>query len=491
LKEFGFAELETAHRNLIFLTYGHVPRIRGTRARESFIGLGPSIIKSIQESPDPDRTLASLECLVAAYGAGDMIFRMLSIHEGARDLLLSLCAGSQFLISLMVRNPGLLDWVVSPDVLYEDRSIQEMKDEFETVVDRVDSAERITTSMNAFKNRELLRIGTRDVTGRAGTFDTFDALTKLAETVLDVVVRTVYTNLSSKNGVPRNEDGGEVRFAVLGLGKLGRRELNCGSHLDLVLVYESDGQTDEVASADNSEFFEEFVQALLTTLTGSTPYGVLYPIDIRLKPQGTGSAISYLAYDQYLTDQGTTEERLGFSNARFVAGDEAFGQVLLDRLGDFVLGEGLNRQEAEELVACRVKISEEGAKRSEEGMSIKTAPGGLVDFEFITGVLQIRGGILGQSNTLQAIETLQAARRLDADDGRALLKAFSFMRTIEKVLRRQDESARTRLPVTDRALTAVARAMGFGSSVSFVGAIENEMAETRKRFDKYLSLTSG
>jgi len=133
----------------------------------------------------------------------------------------------------------------------------------------------------------------------------------------------------------------------------------------------------------------------------------MYLTDIRLKIQGTGSTISYFAYDQYLTDQGTTEERLDFSNARFVAGDEAFGQVLLDRLGDFVLGEGLNKQEAEELVAFRNRISDEGAKRSEEGLSIKTAPGGLVDFEFITGVLQIRGGILSQSNTLQGTEALQ------------------------------------------------------------------------------------
>ena len=236
-----------------------MPRIRSTRARESFIGLGPSFIKLLQESPDPDRTLASLERLVAAYGAGDMIFCMLSIHEGARDLLLSLCATSQFLVSLMVRNPGLLDWVVSSDVLYKDHSIQEMKVELETVVDRVVSTERITTSMNAFKNRELLRIGTRDVAGLAGTFDTFNALTKLAETVLDVVVRAVYTNFSSKNGVPQNEDGGEVRFAVFGSGKLGRRELNFGSYLDLVLVYESDGQTDGVAPANNSEFLEDFV----------------------------------------------------------------------------------------------------------------------------------------------------------------------------------------------------------------------------------------
>lgn len=191
LAEIGFDRPEEAHRNLIYMAFGHVPRIRGTHARQSFQGL------------------SNLERLVSAYGAGATLFRILTTHEGFRDLMLSLCVGSQFLVNVMVRNPGLLDWLIRPDVLYQNRSTEALQ--LRALVERHGDTDALVGALNGVKNRELLHIGTRDLVGLTGTFETFEALTVLADALVQVVYEVVYARLVKRWGAPRSGDGGSVK----------------------------------------------------------------------------------------------------------------------------------------------------------------------------------------------------------------------------------------------------------------------------------------
>ena len=499
LEEIGFARPTEAHRNLIYLAYGHVPRLMGTQARQSFAELAPALMRALQDSPDPDQGLSNLESLVSAYGAGDMFFRILTVHDGFRKLVLSLCVGSQFLVQVITRNPGLLDWLVRPEVLYFDSEAEilhlspgadALREQLRVQIDRYGDTPELVGALNGVKNRELLRFGTRNLVDLTDTFETFEALTMLADAVAQVVYEVVYARLVEKRGVPRNKQGDEVGFVVLGLGKMGGGELSFGSDLDIVFVYGEDGETDGARAQGNLQFFIDLAQQMIAMLGQNTPQGKLYTVDARLRPEGSGAllALSLEAYGKYLDTRASTWERLALSRSRIVAGDAALGEKLLNLFEPFVVGTGFSDAEVATMLAIRKKMERKDGPKSGKTLSIKTDPGGIVDIEFIAQILQLRFAkdhpALRSANTLDALWRLVGAGFLAAEDARDLQQAFVFLRTVEKVIRRQDEQARTRLPTEDRALTALARAMGFETAETFGDALKKEMTQTRAIFER-------
>ncbi len=497
LEEIGFARPTEAHRNLIYLAYGHVPRLMGTQARQSFAELAPALMRALQDSPD--QGLSNLESLVSAYGAGDMFFRILTVHDGFRKLVLSLCVGSQFLVQVITRNPGLLDWLVRPEVLYFDSEAEilhlspgadALREQLRVQIDRYGDTPELVGALNGVKNRELLRFGTRNLVDLTDTFETFEALTMLADAVAQVVYEVVYARLVEKRGVPRNKQGDEVGFVVLGLGKMGGGELSFGSDLDIVFVYGEDGETDGARAQGNLQFFIDLAQQMIAMLGQNTPQGKLYTVDARLRPEGSGAllALSLEAYGKYLDTRASTWERLALSRSRIVAGDPALGEKLLNLFEPFVVGTGFSDAEVATMLAIRKKMERKDGPKSGKTLSIKTDPGGIVDIEFIAQILQLRFAkdhpALRSANTLDALWRLVGAGFLAAEDARDLQQAFVFLRTVEKVIRRQDEQARTRLPTEDRALTALARAMGFETAETFGDALKKEMTQTRAIFER-------
>ena len=492
LQKLGFAQPEAAHRNLVFLAFGNVPRIRGTRARESFMALAPALMETLKASVDPDQGLSNLERLISAYGAGDTLFRILSSDWGLRDLMLKVCAGSQYLVNLVVRNPGLLDWLTRSNVLLQEPSAADFETELDVRMNRADTDDARMAALNGFKSRELLRIGTRDLLGLTGTFETFEALTHLADTLLKKVYQVAFGGLSARWGTPRKADGSPAEFVVLGLGKMGGRELNFGSDLDIVFVYSSDGETDGPQALGNLQFFVDLAQQIITMLEQGTVYGKLYPVDARLRPEGGSAlmALSYEAYDRYLEKRASTWERLALSRSRVVAGDAGFGKRMMGRFEEFVLGEGLSESEIDELVDIRRRIQAKGGKSRSESLSIKTSPGGILDIEFIAQIMQIRHGRTSPGvrsvNTQESLNRLTKEGFLTDKDAAHLNGGFSFLRSVEKVMRRQDERARTRLPSNQLALTALARAVNFKEPGSFLAAVREEMARTRGIFERLI-----
>ena len=500
LKDIGFDRPGEAHRNLIYLAFGHVPRIRGTRARQSFTELAPALMQALQESADPNQGLSNLESLVSAYGAGDMFFRILASNQGFRKLMLSLCVGSQFLVQVIRRNPGLLDWLVRPEVLLDPEAevlhlspgMDALREQLCAQVERYGDTPELAGGINAVKNRELLRFGTRDLVGLTDTFETFGALTMLADAVVQAVYEVVYARLIEKRGVPRNRSGEEVGFVVLGLGKMGGGELSFGSDLDIVFVYGEDGETDGARPQGNLQFFIDLAQQMIAVLEQNTPQGKLYPVDPRLRPEGASGllALSLESYSRYLETRASTWERMALSRSRVVAGDAVLGEKLLNLFEPFIVGSGFSDEEVATMLDIRKKMERKDGQKSRKVVSIKTDAGGIVDIEFIAQILQLKFAKdhpgLRSANTLEALRRLVEGGFLEAEDAQRLQQAFVFLRTVEKVIRRQDEQARTHLPTEDRALTAVARAIGFDTAEVFEGVLKNDMAQTRAFFERVI-----
>ncbi len=169
-----------------------------------------------------------------------------------------------------------------------------------------------------------------------------------------------------------------------------------------------------------------------------------------------------------------------------VAGDGALGQRILDRIERFVRGEGLSASEVQSIVEIRRRMDGKVGRTPSGPLSIKTDPGGIVDVEFIVQVLQIRhkADHLRSTRTLEGLDLLAEGGTLLPEDAAHLRSAFTFLRTVEKALRRQDERSRTRLPPEGRGLTALARAVGYGNSAAFLEALGRDMAATREIFQR-------
>jgi glutamate-ammonia-ligase adenylyltransferase len=244
---------------------------------------------------------------------------------------------------------------------------------------------------------------------------------------------------------------------------------------------------------ENLQFYVDLSQQILNTLGRSSPHGMLYPVDARLRPEGGSAmlALSYDAYDRYLQNRAATWERLALSRTRVVAGDFAFGRSVLDRIERFVVGDGLTEAELDEIVRIRKRMEDGGIRRTPDQLSIKTGSGGIVDIEFIAQALQLRHSGsdpgLRSVNTLESLGRLKEGGYLPPDDAVHLDSAFRLLRTVEKVLRRQDRRARTRLPSDNERLTALARALSYPDRTALEEDLEHSMARTRSIFEAHLA----
>jgi glutamate-ammonia-ligase adenylyltransferase len=273
---------------------------------------------------------------------------------------------------------------------------------------------------------------------------------------------------------------------VLALGKMGGRELNFGSDLDLVFVYGEDGQSDK--GQGNLQFFVELSQMIVNDFESPTSNGRLYGADARLRPEGSSAllALSFDTYSTYLDKRARTWERMALSRARAVAGDASLAARILGRLETFVVGQGLDARHVEEIRDIRKRME----LKDLTSLSIKTAPGGIVDVEFLVQILQLRyakdhPGIRSPS-TRKGLKRLAEAGLLNQSDADDLDDGFVFLRNVEKILRRQDERGKTRLPSDPRAVRAIARAVGFDDSSSFEQMLKSKMDSNRALFVQYI-----
>jgi glutamate-ammonia-ligase adenylyltransferase len=491
LRSLGFEQPEGVHRNLIFLAYGHFPRLRGARTKGRFLDLAPRLLDAARRRSDPDAALNRFERVVTAYGAAEALYRLLSESPGLLDLILALCAESGFLAEMISREPALLDWLTVPDVLLRDRTGAEMEAEFSAALSDVAGEDEAVAALNALKNRETLRIGARDILGLADVTTTLDQLALLAETVLRRAHALSERRLVARWGTPGTADGAPARCAVIGLGKLGGREMDFGSDLDLVFVYSDDGETTggpQGERTENLRFFIDLAQETLNLLSHPTPHGLLYRVDARLRPEGGSAllALSLAAYARYLRERAATWERLALCRARLVAGDETFGRQVLDRIEAFVAGDGLSEAQIAEIARMRGRMEQGGREKYPGQVHLKTGRGGVVDVEFIAQTLQIAGRSpdLRAPGTLKALRRLRARGLLTEPDFRALTDAYRFLRAVEKALRRADDRARNVLPEDPHALQVLARSVGFAEAEAFLETLRAHTESNRAIFER-------
>jgi glutamate-ammonia-ligase adenylyltransferase len=252
---------------------------------------------------------------------------------------------------------------------------------------------------------------------------------------------------AAQHGVPRDRRGRMVGAAIIGLGKLGGRELSTGSDLDLFVIYGVPGSTGDPGITDGAQaveahvFYDRAVEALASILGDITPAGVVFPVDLRLRPgsKGSGFASSLDAMGRYYREWADPWERQTLTRARLVGGDPRVGRAARREIRGLLYGRDAPPPDIKEMRELRSRMERELGRESPGRLHVKFGRGGLVDVEFITQALQMAHGArhpaIRRPNTITALRAIERAGLLPADDVEALAGHYRFLRRVSAALR--------------------------------------------------------
>jgi glutamate-ammonia-ligase adenylyltransferase len=290
----------------------------------------------------------------------------------------------------------------------------------------------------------------RDLSGAADLAEVMDTTTALAESAIDFALRRLDAELSAQHGYPvGSESRRRQQLHVIGMGKLGGRELNVSSDIDLIFVYPEEGETDGSRPISNHEYFTGLGRRLIGALNEATEDGYVFRVDMRLRPYGDGGPLvmSYEMLENYLITQGREWERYAWIKARALTGDR--GADLMELVRPFVYRRHLDYSAFASMRDLHRQIRLE-VERRELFDNIKLGPGGIREIEFIAQVFQlIRGGRepdLRRQPTLEVLGLVAERNLLPSGAVQELADAYAFLRRLEHRLQYLDDQQTHTLP---------------------------------------------
>jgi glutamate-ammonia-ligase adenylyltransferase len=497
LAAYPFHDRQTAHRNLMALAREDIEFLSQARCRHFLAAIAPRLLHAVGGTPDPDRALTNLEKVSASLGAKAILWELFNFNPPTLRLYVELCANSQFLSEILINNPGMIDDLMDSLVVDRPQPASAIKAE---LAELCRGAEDLGPILLSFRNKEWVRIGTRDILAREPTRDVTRELADVAEAIIQQVARDQWSRQVARSGAPRLRGlPTKSRWAVVGLGKLGGRELNYHSDLDLIFVYEGEGATTGPrGSVPNDQFFSELVRGVLKAFGGDTGRGPLYTIDARLRPHGASGplAVSLDSLRAYYSGTAQCWERMALNRARVLYGPSDFGRDVMDTVRDVLRKPIDPRDVAREVVAMRKRVEE-----SRGATDLKRGQGGLADVEFLVHYLQLVHAhevpdVL-RPNIWDALEALRRAELLDAEAYDNLRDAYDFLRTVESRVRIVHNRSGAELPKDPGELVRLARRLNYDAPTasaavsSFRADAARHATRTRAHFEQLVGLPAG
>ncbi|MFC1859561.1 bifunctional [glutamate--ammonia ligase]-adenylyl-L-tyrosine phosphorylase/[glutamate--ammonia-ligase] adenylyltransferase [Thermodesulfobacteriota bacterium] len=342
------------------------------------------------------------------------------------------------------------------------------------------------------RNREMVRIAWRDLAGWADLTETMTDLSDFADACLEETLSLLYAWEGAKLGIPLGKDGSSQYLVILGMGKLGARELNFSSDVDLIFAYPEAGVTsDGEESVTNDEFFFRLGRRLINVIGAKTPDGIVFRVDMGLRPHGKNGPLvmSFDSLETYYQSQGREWERYAWIKARVVAGDKKQGAALLERLKPFVYRRYLDYGTFETLRDMKQKISLEVNRKGMQE-NVKLGPGGIREIEFFGQVFQLlRGGVIAplQERRIQTVLKILAGENLIpphvCDE---LTAAYVFLRNTEHRLQEYVDRQTHALPKDAVGKARLSASMGFSEWESFLTALNGHMGNVHRHFRELL-----
>jgi glutamate-ammonia-ligase adenylyltransferase len=396
-------------------------------------------------------------------------------------------ACSEFVAAAAQRDPQLLDSLAVTGELERPRRESEVDQMAAALVAAQEDEAGFMAGLRALRRRELVRIAWRDLTGRAGLAATLLELSCLADAVIRSARSFATRSLAARFGRPRSATGEEQELVVLGMGKLGGRELNFSSDIDLVFLYPEAGETDGRRSIANEEYFTRLGQAIIRLLDAPTVDGFVFRVDMRLRPFGDSGPLvaGFGAFEDYLQQHGRDWERYAYVKARSITGATRYAELYDEVVRPFVYRRYLDFGVFESLREMKEMIAREVVRR-ELQENVKLGPGGIREVEFVTQSLQlIRGGSdprLQDPSLLEVLPRLEGAKLLSHEAVAELGQCYEFLRCVENRLQMFADGQTHTLPADDLGRLRLAVSMSCDDWPSFAAAFDAVRERVSARF---------
>lgn len=475
LSGYGFTSPETALGRLLASATESIRFLSERRSRHFLASVAPRLLEEISGTPNPDVTLERFALVSDSLGGKAALFELFQTNPSTLRLCIRLCAISPYLTGILTSNPGMLDELM--DSLLLDRLPQ--FNELEAGSKELCRfAEDIEPILHSLKNSAHLRIGVRDVLGRDCIRDTHRAIADTAEVCLRRIADDAWQDMVNRFGIPLSESGRPVGLTMLALGKLGGREPNYHSDLDVVFIYDADGQTKPLAggrrdSTSNSHFFHELTQRISKRANHYGPWGRMFELEARIRFSHDRGAMA-VTIDQFQEHFGASQsrlwQRLALVNARIIyrtdhPPEEINRGEMRDAQAEIsdVIRRTLTHPTWTKEMAVEAAELRSVLQRGAAPENIKRGPGGTMDVEAIVQMLLLRraadlGGKLGVG-TLEGLDLLRAGGWITIDRAQQLATGYRYLRNVESNLRLMNLPARHDLPQSPDDLRALAFAM--------------------------------
>lgn len=345
------------------------------------------------------------------------------------------------------------------------------------LIDTLQPARPLASALRVARHLVLERLAVLDIEQGASVAEVTLAMTHLAEVTLDKALAAARAELDGIHGAPRTADGRDIAFWVVGMGKLGARELNVSSDIDLIYVYEDDGETHGPRPVSAHEYFAHVAKKLYALIGDVTDDGQVFRVDLALRPNGKSGppVVSLAMLEEYFLVQGREWERFAWLKSRVVAPLTGLGGPadprtlgLRDLVTPFVYRRYLDYGVFEGLRQLHGKIRSEAkaraAGRPERANDVKLSRGGIREIEFIVQLLQVvRGGQFPEIRTRSTVKALGRLAELGLmthETAAKLADAYVILRRVEHRIQFLDDQQTHCLPQADADLAWIAASMG-------------------------------
>jgi [glutamine synthetase] adenylyltransferase / [glutamine synthetase]-adenylyl-L-tyrosine phosphorylase len=442
-------------------------------------------------TPLPDMALNGVERISQVAGRED--FSATCSRRSCVAQLMNICGSSPFLTNIICKDPSFFQRLFQERDIMCARSEGEMLATLRNRIPAEPSYQEVFPLLRRFKYAEILRIAARDLNGLASLEEVTAELAALASATLQIAYEAARRELVREHGIPleKTPDGNLVAdLAIIGMGKLGGRELNFSSDIDLIYFYSSD--TGETAGVDEGRgvlrgvislhtFFVKLAEMVSRAISQVTGDGFVFRVDMGLRPDGKGGdlASSMRSAEVYYESWGQSWERAAMMKARPVAGSLELGEQILAALNPFIYRRYLDYNLIEDMMSMKKRIDASLARSQEGEVNIKLGRGGIREIEFFIQALQLvyagKNPQLRERNSLKALATLRDSRIIKEADCTSLAEAYRFLRTVEHRIQVVQERQTHSLPRKDDEMAALARRCGFlraDGTERFIEALE-------------------
>ncbi len=431
-----------------------------------------------------ERTLAQLNETWASDGPAlvDLITNF-PLGEAA---LLHLLAASSICASRLARHPETFLWLCQPEICSSRRGYGQMRRDLHALRDESVAADNFR-ALRFWKGREMVRIAVRELADVAPLEETTAELSQLAEICLTEVFEYWDSDLRRRYGSP------DAEFTILALGKLGGRELNHSSDVDLIFLYGEDGQVS--ARMTYHEWFNRLGGKIVETFASVDTEAPLFRVDLRLRPEGSAGPLarSRASMENYYAGFGETWERLALTKARGICGSRELAYEFLRQLQPFIYPKSPTPDLLDEVAAIKRRIERDVVGHENLAWNVKLGAGGIREIEFVVQTLQLihgaRHAFLQETSTLKALQSLHELDLLQSGEIVALDQAYRFLRRVEHRLQIEAEQQIHTVPQEPRKLSGLALSLGYPSGQQFIMELQEQMKQVREIFRRVISQT--